>query len=105
MGTIKCLDCERRVSYNAEFCPNCGNKRFREQWIALEERWNQEAKELLKQEKQKAKELGYANIEDYRLAKKREEQNKERLEWLVENSTYLIMGLVAFGYIIWHYYF
>jgi hypothetical protein len=105
VGTIKCLDCERRVSYNADCCPNCGNKRFREQWIALEERWNQEAKELLKQEKQKAKELGYANIEDYRLAKKREKQIIERWEWLVEYSTPLIIGLVIFGYIIWYSYF
>lgn len=105
MGTITCLDCERRVSYNADFCPNCGNKRFREQWIAREERWKKEDEERLKWEKQRAKELGYSNIEDYRLAKKREEQNKERLEWLIDSSPSVIIGLAIFGYIIWYFYF
>ena len=105
MGLIKCLDCDCQVSYNADCCPNCGNKRFREQWIAREERWKKEGEARFKQEKQRAKELGYSNIEDYRLAQKREKENKERLNWIFENATSIIIGLAIFGYIIWHFYF
>lgn len=101
MGLIRCLDCDRQVSYNADCCPNCGNKRFREQWAAREERWKKEGEEALKQEKQKAKELGYANIEEYRLAKEREKLNKERLDWLLK-ATGIIIGTAIGWYFFFH---
>jgi hypothetical protein len=105
MGLIRCLDCDNWVSYNADCCPNYGNKRFREQWTAREERWEKERKEKQLKEKETAKQLGYANVEDFRLAMKRDERRKERLDWWIENSSGILILLGVLGAIIWYYYF
>ena len=100
MGTIKCLDCDGRVSSNADFCPRCGNKRFREQWIAREERWKKEDEEQKKRETQKAKELGFSSVEDWKKAEKLKEFKKEFLLKYMPQIIFWLVLMVGLFYFL-----
>jgi DNA-directed RNA polymerase subunit RPC12/RpoP len=91
MGLIKCLDCDRHVSLNADHCPHCGNKRFREQYFERQKRWEEEDKIKLAEDNKKAKNLGFSNA--YEMHEKQYQQRKKSEEFW--NGLYVYIFLLV----------
>jgi hypothetical protein len=105
MGLIKCLDCDRHVSLNADHCQHCGNKRFREQYFERQKRWEEEEIRKKENDIQKAKELKFSSVEEMKKAEKTKEKNLEIFEWMVDNSTNIVITLAIIIFLLWKFAF